>query len=188
MGIFDRRREPDAEPEPTPAPRPQAQAQPQPQPQAQPQQAAAPRQATAASTVKGGFGIQRAMELMRNLPADNVELVVEVVRKTLESANIDVANIITDANDKQETIEKRVAKLRAEIAEFREEIAGREQEIRGLEADFAETKSVKERLLLAMKPKPKIMQQAAPAQRAAPPAAGGQVPLRDPVPKPPSFE
>ena len=35
------------------------------------------------------FGIQKAIELMRELPSQNVELVVQVVKKTLESMNVD---------------------------------------------------------------------------------------------------
>lgn len=98
-----------------------------------------------------GFGIQKAIELMRTLPADNVELVVQVVKLTLESTKIRISHIIDDATRKQDDIQGRIKVLNAEIADFEKEIAQRKEEIGTLEADFAETSTVKERLLLAEK-------------------------------------
>src|SRR5277367_1413451 len=43
------------------------------------------------------YGINKAIELMRTLPDDNIELVVRVVKATLESTNSAVATIIKDA-------------------------------------------------------------------------------------------
>lgn len=98
-----------------------------------------------------GFGIEKAIELMRTLPADNVELVVQVVKLTLESTKIRISHIIEDATRKQDDIQGRIKVLNAEIADFEKEIAQRKEEIGTLEADFAETSTVKERLLLAEK-------------------------------------
>lgn len=97
------------------------------------------------------FGIQKAIELMRDLPQQNVELVVQVVKKTLESMQVDVATIIDDAKNKQAKIQGRIKGLEEEIAEFKEEIAAREEEITALKSDFAETRQVRERLELAQK-------------------------------------
>src|SRR5437016_13411537 len=46
------------------------------------------------------YGINKAIELMRLLPDDNVELIVRVVKTTLESTNINVASIVKDATRK----------------------------------------------------------------------------------------
>ena len=62
-------------------------------------------------SAKSGFGIEKAIELMRNLPDDNESLVVAVVRTTLESANVSVEAIIDDAELKQARIENRVDSL-----------------------------------------------------------------------------
>jgi hypothetical protein len=97
------------------------------------------------------YGINRAIELMRDLGKDNIEIVVKVVKKTLESMHIKVASIIKDASRKQADIEGRVGVLKNEIAELEGEIATRKKEISGLEADHAETTDVKERLMLAEK-------------------------------------
>jgi hypothetical protein len=97
------------------------------------------------------YGIEKAIELMRLLPADNVELVVQVVKKTLESLQIQVPSIIKDASRKQSDIEGRIDVLKKEIFELESEISTRKTEISALEADHKETTSVKERLILAEK-------------------------------------
>jgi hypothetical protein len=97
------------------------------------------------------YGIEKAIELMRLLPADNVELVVQVVKKTLESLQIQVPSIIKDASRKQQDIEGRIDVLKKEIAELEGEISTRKTEISALETDHKETTSVKERLILAEK-------------------------------------
>lgn len=95
------------------------------------------------------YGIDDAIALMRTLPSDNVELVVQVVKHTLESARIDISSIIEDASSKQSRIESRVKVLKDAIAELEREIAGRKSEIATLETDHAETTKVKDRLVLA---------------------------------------
>jgi len=97
------------------------------------------------------FGINKAIELMRALPAQNPELVVTVVKTTLEALRIKVPTIISDADRKLKNIEGRVDGLKKEIADFEREIAQRKDLIAGLEADHKETSMVKERLGLAEK-------------------------------------
>lgn len=130
------------------------------------------------------YGIDQAIALMRHLPGDNVELVVQVVKHTLESTHIKIATIINDGSRKQRDIEGRIAVLRREIGELENEIATRKTEIAALEADYKETSSVKERLILAEKltgesgaaPEPAAAAApSGPTPRASsvPPAAGG---------------
>lgn len=143
MGLFDRKRE-----EPAPAPEPERAPVASPKPIPEPKvQIAAPKPAPPPAPE---FGIQKAMELMRKLPADNIPLVVQVVRATLESTAVDVASIIADAKEKRLRIDARIEGLKQEIADYEEEISARRQEIGALEADEAETKTVQERLEMAM--------------------------------------
>ncbi len=108
------------------------------------------------------YGINAAIQLMRSLPVDqNPELVVTVIKTTLESLRVKVQDIIADASRKQADLEKRVDTLTKEIGDFEKEIAQRREEIARLEADHKETTSVKARLELAEK-----------AQKAAAAAAG----------------
>lgn len=156
MSLFDRKRTtpvPDLEPEPEqpryrqPEVRPQIQ--PQPLPPAAPAQASRPPAPPA--KVNATYGIQKAIELMRSLPSDNVPLIVQVVRTTLESTNVDVMSIIEDAEDRRARITSRIEGLRREISNFEEEIEARREEIVALEADHAETKLVQERLEMGLK-------------------------------------
>jgi cell division protein FtsB len=133
---------------------------PRPSPTPSPTPAAAP-QRPARRTAPPAYGIDQAIALMRTLPMDNVELVVQVVKHTLASTAIAIPPIIEDAAQKQQRIENRIAHLRKEIASLEQEIATRRKEIKGLEEDHRETSKVKERLILAEKltnpedPKPK---------------------------------
>lgn len=133
----------------------------QPQPAARPvaaKPAAAKPAAKAAAkpaakpSAKSGFGIEKAIELMRNLPDDNESLVVAVVRTTLESANVSVEAIIDDAELKQARIENRVDSLKKEIKDYEEEIAARKEEIGRLDADNRETAEVRKKLELSLMP------------------------------------
>jgi hypothetical protein len=102
--------------------------------------------------VRPTYGIENAIQLMRALPVDqNVELVVAVIKTTLESLKVRVSDIIDDATRKEKDLESRVSNLKQAIAEFEKEIQQRKDEIARLEADHTETSSVKGRLLLAEK-------------------------------------
>lgn len=131
--------------------------------------AAASRDEEAAPASRDDYGIEEAIALMRTLPAENVELVVRVVKHTLESTRIDIKSIIEDASAKQERVERRIAVLRDEITDLENEIETRRTEIGELEADHKETTEVKERLLLAEK----LGKGDAAAPRAIPSAASG---------------
>lgn len=98
------------------------------------------------------FGINSAIQLMRSLPVDqNPELVVTVIKTTLESLRVKVADIIADAGRKQADLERRVETLTKEITDYEKEIQQRRDEIARLETDHAETTNVKGRLELAEK-------------------------------------
>lgn len=124
------------------------------------------------------YGIEDAIALMRKLPAENREIVVAVVKQTLESTQISVEDIIADATDKEARLLDKNAQLESEIKQLQQQIADRKAQIAALLEDHKETVSVRERLELAMsldqpKAAPKQAQtkaampkQAAPAQSA----------------------
>jgi hypothetical protein len=98
----------------------------------------------------GPYGIEDTIRLMRGLPVEqNLELVVRVVKSTLESMNVRLSMILQEATRKEQLIGQQIAGLRGEIAGFEAEIAKRRQAIDRLEQDLAETTKVKERLELA---------------------------------------
>ena len=98
------------------------------------------------------YGIEQAIQLMRALPMEqNPALVVAVIKTTLESLKVKVADIIQDAARKQKDLEDRVSNLKRAIADFEKEIETRREEIERLEADHKETTAVRGRLELAEK-------------------------------------
>lgn len=101
-------------------------------------------------SLKAGYGIEDAIELMRGLPRDNNEVVVTVVKKTLESTNISVQDIIDDADAKETRIRENHKKLEEEIKQFQSQIAQRNQQITELLDDLKVTTDVRERMQLAL--------------------------------------
>jgi hypothetical protein len=146
-------------------------------PKPAPQQPAA-KEARAVHPETDDYGIEKAIELMRTLPSENVELVVQVVKFSLESVGIKLPVIIEDAIRRQKDIQGRIGVLRAEIADLEAEIKTRKDEIERLDTDHKETTMVRERLELAEnigKPKNTSAQHAAvPAPAAAMPS--GEIP------------
>lgn len=105
-----------------------------------------------ASGVGPAFGISEAIQLLRSLPNDqNAELIVRVVRTTLESLNVHLSDIIDDASRKEQLTEERVAAVRGQVADLEQQLAGLRHDIETLEAELRETSEVRERLQMADK-------------------------------------
>jgi hypothetical protein len=116
---------------------------------------------------RSGYGIAEAIQLLRGLPVDqNPDLVVRVVRATLASLSVHLADIIEDATRKQKATQERIASEHGKVAELEKQLAEHRKEIATLEADLKETTTVKDRLQLAEK------------------AAGGPTPTPTPLPLP----
>lgn len=92
------------------------------------------------------YGIDEAVKLMNKLPQDNRQLIVTVVRETLSSVNIDVATVVTDAEQKAEALHQKIIVLSSDIASLKEQIAQKENLIRDTKRQLQETLSVKELL------------------------------------------
>lgn len=113
---------------------------------------AQPRVAAQLPTPKarGVYSIEDAINLMKSLPKENNEVVVTVVKKTLESIQIRVPDIVADANQKETRIRNQHKTLEGEIKDLQGQIAQRNQQISDLLKDLKETTDVRERLQLAM--------------------------------------
>lgn len=123
-----------------------------PAPTEQPKAEAPAPKAEAAKPVRpSNYGIEKAIELMRLIPfaANNEEQFVIVIKKTLESTNISVPGIISDADIKLKNLEGEIGMLRDDIKNFEAEIEKRKKRIEELQADHGETTQVKNRLELA---------------------------------------
>ncbi|MCB9654593.1 MAG: hypothetical protein H6729_10745 [Deltaproteobacteria bacterium] len=100
-------------------------------------------------TVELSYGIERAIELLRELPNRNIDLVMSVVAKTLESANIDVASLIESAEERNGALDAAIGDLRGDIADLEESIRLKKRKILELEEKQREVRMVRERLSLA---------------------------------------
>lgn len=96
------------------------------------------------------YGIEDAIELMRRLPKEHSELVVSVVKETLESTQVSIADIIADADNKSAQIRDRNNTLEQEIADLRAQINEREEYINELQTNLNETLTVREKLQLSV--------------------------------------
>ena len=176
--------EPVAAKAPDPAPAPVAAKQPEPavsRPQPQPDPAPAKSKGGTVTPETDDYGIEKAIELMRTLPQENVELVVQVVKFSLESVGIKLPTIIEDAIRRQKDIQGRIGVLKGEISELEQEIKTRKDEIERLDADHKETTMVRDRLELAENiGKPRAAAPAAsssgPGLPGMPPASSAEIP------------
>lgn len=119
-------------------------------------------EATPQSKQSTQYGIEEVIGLMRELPQENRELVVTVVKKTLESTQIDLDEIIGGAENKETRLRDKTQTLQSEIKNLQQEIEKRNREIALLQKDLKETTSVKEKLELAQQLHPPKQAQAAP--------------------------
>ncbi|PCI52185.1 MAG: hypothetical protein COB51_00465 [Moraxellaceae bacterium] len=109
------------------------------------------------------YGIEHAIQLMRELPKGELEVVVTVVKKTLESMSVTVTDIIQDAEFKEQEIRQKSDQLSQEIVDLELQISDRKTQICELNEQAKETSLVKNHLKLAeqldKKNAPQITQQ-----------------------------
>ena len=109
-------------------------------------QAPLPPQPPMGSDSSSRYGIDDAIKLMRRLPRDDISLVASIVRETLESTNIKVDNIISDAEKKEKSLDDHISRLNDEITELKDMIEKRTGQINNLKGDLEETRQVKKDL------------------------------------------
>lgn len=113
----------------------------EPQPWVAPEPAPAPTPAT----VK--YGISDAIQLMRGLPTNqDSDLIIRVVRATLQSLKVRLPDIIDDASKKQKMVQDRIDQGHAQIAKLEQKLEEHRREIAAQMADLKETGEVRARL------------------------------------------
>jgi len=101
------------------------------------------RFSVASMSIKADYGIDHAVALIRDLPANCPDIVVSVVTKTLESANIDVRKIIGNAVEKEKMLEAQIQNLNDEIKSLQSQIAEKKEQINVSTAILDETNKVR---------------------------------------------
>lgn len=93
------------------------------------------------------YGIDDAVQLMRTLPLEQQpDLVVQVVKNTLASMNVNLKDVLRDGAAKHEAISTKLAGLKANIAELEEQIRLKNVQVEAAEAELLELDGVIERL------------------------------------------
>jgi hypothetical protein len=115
-----------------------------------------PVTATVART-KPAYGIDQANDLMAAIPIDDKAevVVVDVIRKTLESVGVQVGAIIDEARLREVDLRTRIEDRRAAIAELERQISSEQRLIDTMEHELALTGRTRERLELSEKSAPK---------------------------------
>jgi hypothetical protein len=126
-----------------------------------------------------GYGIGELIRLLKTIPVDqHPDLVVRVVKTTLESVGVHSSHVIDDAVRQEAAIGERIAALESEIEGLTSQIHQRKEQIAALQVELSETTYAKERL-----------QSAEGAQLAPPPERTSAAPKTRslPPPLPPPF-
>lgn len=106
---------------------------------------ATPPPPAAAST--GRYAIDDAIKLMRTLPFDtDPELVGLVMKNTLASMHVNVADLVAEAGSRQDGIRTRIAELHAEIAALDAQLADKRKLVGSCDSELAEVSAVRRRL------------------------------------------
>ena len=126
-----------------------------------------------------GYGIADLIRLLKTIPVDqHPDLVVRVVKTTLESVGVHSSHVIEDAVRQEAAIGDRIAVLESEIEALTSQIHQRKDQIAALQVELSETTYAKERLQSA-----EGVVLAPPAER----ASQAQKPRSLPPPLPPPF-
>jgi len=93
--------------------------------------------------LKSNYGINDTIKLLRKLSHIDDEVKIVVAKTTLESMNVVISDIITDAKAKEENVSADIASLKDEISELEAEIKKRCDQISALDKDLSETKEAR---------------------------------------------
>jgi hypothetical protein len=93
------------------------------------------------------YGVAELIRLLKTIPVDqHPDLVVRVVKTTLESVGVQSSHVIEDALRHEGAINDRIAVLEGEIDGLTSEIRARKEQIAELRVELSETTYAKERL------------------------------------------
>lgn len=95
--------------------------------------------------VAGRYTIDDAIELMRQLPDDADERMMVVVCKTLESAHIRTADVLQDAEHKEQKIRRQHKGIEQEISDLQAQIDDRQKRLAQLSDSLEELTQIKAR-------------------------------------------
>ncbi len=111
------------------------------------------------------FGVEQAIQLMKKLPLDNEpDLVLRVVRKTLQATGVSLDEIIRAARSRERGLDEEIARERSAIEKLEAEIATKKATIDRAIEQTKETRAMRGRLEEAVSHESRVGILAAPAE------------------------
>lgn len=94
-----------------------------------------------------GFGVDQALDLLHNVPLGglNDRMVIDVIRKTLASAGIDVQTLLDAAALRQDEVTVEIVRLQGEISALHQAIEDKTEQVRRYQEQLAELGSLRDR-------------------------------------------
>lgn len=93
--------------------------------------------------LKSNYGVNDTIKLLRKLSHIEDEVKIVVAKATLESMNVVIRDIISDASAKEEKVSAQITSLKDEISDLEAEIKNRRDQISELDKDLSETKKAR---------------------------------------------
>jgi hypothetical protein len=96
----------------------------------------------------GGFGVEQALELFRQVPLGglNDRMVIDVVRKTLESTGISIQTLLETAAFRESEMQNEIMRIQGEIATLHQAIEEKNMQVQVYQRQLTELGSLRDRL------------------------------------------
>ncbi len=93
------------------------------------------------------YGVEQALALLKQVPAEglNEKVVVEVIRKTLESTGISIPQLLDAAARRQDDVTNEIVRIQGEIASLHHTIEEKTSIVQVYQEQLAEIGSLRER-------------------------------------------
>ena len=94
-----------------------------------------------------GFGVEQALELLRQVPLGglNDRMVIDVIRKTLASAGINLQALMEAAAYRQDEMTNEIVRIQSEISALHQAIEDKTAQVQMYQSQLAELGSLRDR-------------------------------------------
>jgi hypothetical protein len=93
------------------------------------------------------YTVEQALDLMRGIPTEGMpeRLIVQVIRKTLESVGISIPDVLAAASRRQDEVTNEIVRIQGEIASLHQAIEAKSAQVAYYQEQLGEIGSLRER-------------------------------------------
>ena len=104
-----------------------------------------PREAVGSTQIS--YTVEQALHLIRQLPLErmNEELIVKVIRATLENVGVSIPALLEAAAQQQDAITNEIVRLQSDIVSLQQAIEQKSSQVATYQSQLAELSSLRER-------------------------------------------